>query len=345
MSDEIKRFSKECPTCKKLMYYGSNHALKYSTAHSVLCQECKINDQNKRKQRSCSQCHKIIVYKSVRACGTANKRKSLCKSCGTSNAFNEPEIREARSKRVIGDKNPMFGKLGNQNHFYGRHHTEEIKRKMSEERSGIPLSDEHKNKIKKYYETHQGTMKGKTVYSIWLAKFGKEIADLKQKEFTQKQILLAKRGKDNPMYGKPSPNGSGNGWKGWYKNIFFRSLRELSYLIYLHQNNIVWQKAETKEYSIEYTDYKGGSRTYRPDFLINNKILVEIKPKRLHNTPTVLLKSNAAIEFCRVNGLEYQIIDVEINSNEIGIAYEAKDIIFLPKYEQKYLDFITGIKL
>ncbi len=39
-------------------------------------------------------------------------------------------------------------------------------------------------------------------------------------------------GEGNNMYGRPSPQGSGNGWSGWYKERYFRSLRELMFLIY-----------------------------------------------------------------------------------------------------------------
>jgi hypothetical protein len=33
------------------------------------------------------------------------------------------------------------------------------------------------------------------------------------------------------MYGKPSPQGSGNGWSGWYKGKYFRSIMELSFIV------------------------------------------------------------------------------------------------------------------
>lgn len=52
--------------------------------------------------------------------------------------------------------------------------------------------------------------KGKTFEEI----YGKEKAvELKEK--------LSERfsGEGNPMFGKPSPEGSGNGWSGWYKNF------------------------------------------------------------------------------------------------------------------------------
>ena len=38
-------------------------------------------------------------------------------------------------------------------------------------------------------------------------------------------------GEQNPMFGKQTPTGAGNGWSGWYKDWYFRSLGELSYVV------------------------------------------------------------------------------------------------------------------
>ena len=61
---------------------------------------------------------------------------------------------------------------------------------------------------------------------------------------------------------------------------------------------------------IKYLDTNGKLRYYIPDFLINNKILEEIKPLVLVNSPTFNnnLKQSAAIEYCKENNLEYRII-------------------------------------
>ena len=113
------------------------------------------------------------------------------------------------------------------------------------------------------------------------------------------------------MYGKPTPKKAGNGWQGWYNNQFFRSLRELSYIInVLEKYNLQWQSAENIR--IPYINYDGNERTYSPDYLVNNNKLVEIKPKRLHNTPLVKLKKEAAEKYCFENKLIYELIDVEI---------------------------------
>ena len=46
------------------------------------------------------------------------------------------------------------------------------------------------------------------------------------------------------MYGRFSPRGSGNGWSGWYKEWYFRSLLELSYMINETKFNMgYWRKS------------------------------------------------------------------------------------------------------
>ena len=49
---------------------------------------------------------------------------------GNGYKFGEEEIK-ARSKRMKTDKNPMLGKMGTLNHFYGKNHNEQAKNKMA----------------------------------------------------------------------------------------------------------------------------------------------------------------------------------------------------------------------
>ena len=49
-------------------------------------------------------------------------------------------------------------------------------------------------------------MKGKTVYSIWLEKYGVDIADSKLEEWKNK-ISISTRGENSFWFGKTSPKG------------------------------------------------------------------------------------------------------------------------------------------
>lgn len=76
---------------------------------------------------------------------------------------------------------------GKNNSFYGKHHTDESKKKI-----GGAVHD---------YSGKNNPMYGKSNYDVWLEKYGKDIADLKQKKSNYKN-KLANSGKNNAFYGK-----------------------------------------------------------------------------------------------------------------------------------------------
>lgn len=259
-------------------------------------------------QRICSICQEIISYKTYNAFYMANKRNSSCDKC--------------RKIKLQGKNNP----------FYGKRHSDDIKIKISNFNSKVRiLSDEFIDKAKSNLSKVSNK---KPVYDIWVEKYGKDIADKKLQDLKIKRAANT-LGDKNPMYGKPSPQGSGNGWSGWYKNWYFRSIRELSYMIkVIEKQNLSWTN---NNYKISYIDYMGKPRSYYPDFVINDKRIVEIKPKRLHNTPKVIAKRKAAEEFCQNLSMEYEIIDPDLLSNEeIKILYLDNKIKFLDKYDKKF---------
>lgn len=54
------------------------------------------------------------------------------------------ETRKYYSERQIGEKNHMFGRKGIKHHLFGKTHTEVSRKKISEKRKGIKLSEIHK---------------------------------------------------------------------------------------------------------------------------------------------------------------------------------------------------------
>jgi hypothetical protein len=154
-------------------------------------------------------------------------------------------------------------------------------------------------------------------------------------------IGLSKSGANNPMFGKPSPNGSGNGWSGWYKGWFFRSLRELSFMInFIEKNGMKWVSAESKKYAIQYQDYKHNKRNYFADFMLNDVELIEVKPYKLLKSKIIQIKSEAAKIWCAERNFSYRIMtdkDFEVlTDKEVNFLIESGKIKFTDRYMEKY---------
>lgn len=254
--------------------------------------------------RYCPTCKTKISYKSKYNCSKANKNEIRCSVCAQDTEKNKLFQQSRKGKPV--DKAP--------------YQTKEFLDKMSKVSSG-------KN----------NPMYGKKVYDIWLEKYGKEEADKRKQAAKEKHLKNIKRGKDCWMYNRPPPQGTGNGWKGWYKEKYFRSLRELMFMIKLDSENRSWINGETISIKYKFMDKE---THYRPDFLVGN-VLYEIKPTKLHNSPKIKAKELAAIEYCKIHNLEYKIIDIEINSWLILDAYEQKLIKFDRDYDFRFKKYIV----
>ena len=294
--------------------------------------------------RNCPKCNKKLTYTNKKNRNSANKKKSLCASCATKITENDPVHKE----KMTAYRRELYKERGNP--FRGKKHSDKSKENMKKAQQALdkknnPIYQSKEFREKSARKGSKNGMYGKTIYGVWLEKYGKEEADRRDK------ILRAKRskavsGKNNPMYGKPSPQGAGNGWSGWYKGWFFRSIRELSYMInVIEAKKLKWRTAETRDLSIKYINYDGTERTYRADFLINEKTMVEVKPIKLFNTPNNLLKKKAAIKFCNKNGYDYKVVDIKLlDINKIVSLYNHKEIKFTKKYEEKYKKYVKRIK-
>ena len=207
---------------------------------------------------------------------------------------------------------------------------------------GISMTEVQKNKIRKNAKILRGKDNlsyGKSPYQWWTEKYGVDVANKKLQELTQKQSIAA-QGEKNSMYGKPSPRGSGNGWSGWYKGWFFRSIHELSYMInVIEKNGWKWESGEQKKFAIPYVNWEGAQRTYFADFILDGETVVECKPKRLHKSVTVQSKQQGALKFCSENGLTYRIeCPVLLSTDEMKKLHDCGKIKFLPRYEKMFLE-------
>ena len=277
--------------------------------------------------KKCPNCNVEIEFSTKFLRDNSVRNGHLCCKC----------VGSIRSEKMKGENNPFFNK----------HHTEESKKKIKKSQDDSEKYKKFLNKIRsdenrrilsnRVSGDKNPRYKSGSLYSIWLKKYGQEEADRRNREYKEKLSLLNK-GENNNMYGKPSPKGSGNGWSGWYNNWFFRSIHELSYMInVIEKENLKWESAENKNLKIKYTDLDGSERNYFADFLIEDFMIVEIKPERLKKTKSVVLKSNAAKEFCKKNNYVYEIITPKIVSNEqLKALYLDKKIVFTERYEKKF---------
>ena len=90
----------------------------------------------------------------------------------------------------------------------------------------------------------------------------------------------------------------------------------------IEAKNRRWRTAETKDLRIKYIDYKGDERTYIDDFLVEEKDLIEVKPKKLKSSLTVRLKAKAARKFCKEKG-GHKVYLITGKTWKVGKFYES----------------------
>lgn len=329
--NELKR---NCPECNEIIEYKTKYSCKAAGKNNSRCSSCYRKEKGRGKKekkyvRNCPSCSKDIWYTYEATYIHGKKHKINCKSCSSRISQNKPEQKQLLSSKLKGKKGT------NVYDVWVRSYGEEIAREMWDKRYA-----EHSDKMK----GENNPMFGKNVYDVWTETYGKEKADNLQNQMIEK-CRIASLGENNPMYGKPAPQGSGNGWKGWYKDIYFASLGELFYLKYLLDNNIKFENGEKKKYKVEY-EFMNKKLNYFLDFYLpESDEYIEIKPKKLVNSPKNIAKFTAAKnklgdKFVVLNESDIQQIDLETMYK----LYLEKEIIFMKKYEEKFLDYYQDNK-
>ena len=209
---------------------------------------------------------------------------------GTKKGMRKPELWKKyqdyiKSRDITGENNP----------FYGKHHTEENKQKISNNK-------ERAEKISKNRKQWWSGNKGKTVEELYGEEVGKKIREIKSEQT---------RGENNPAYGKVYENTGGK--IGRYKGLLFRGIWEYSFWKYLENQGFDIHNKDEVEYGPFRIKYirESINRTYTPDFLIKGeKKLIEVKSeyKRSKESDVLALKKQAAEKWCEENGYIYQIL-------------------------------------
>lgn len=104
--------------------------------------------------------------------------------------------------------------------------------------------------------------------------------------------------------------------------------------------NLKWVSAECDKHKIKYIKYDGRESNYFADFIIDDKYMIECKPKKLIKSVTVKTKSEAAIRYCSENNLKFKILEPrKISLNDLTELYNLGIIKFTEKTKIKYLEY------
>lgn len=136
----------------------------------------------------------------------------------------------------------------------------------------------------------------------------------------------------------PKNGGNSRGLMGKYKDMYFRSLLELSYMIELEQLGINFNLCERKDIHIPYTGIDNKIHHYTPDFVVEDSI-IEIKPLKWQSTQTNKLKFIAATNFCNRNNLAFRVIEPNIQLDNIINLYRNNAITFSEYYNSKFIKY------
>jgi hypothetical protein len=188
------------------------------------------------------------------------------------------------------------------------------------------------------FYNHQNKLRGSSYEDVYGADKANIIKD---------KLSLSLSGDKNPMYGKPAPFGAGGGFSGWYKDWYFRSIFELSFMInYIEKNNKNWISAESKQFSINYI-FKFKNRNYFCDFVFpDDHMIVEIKPRSLATIQQNVVKFEAASVWALENGYIFKVFTETdfslLSQKEIDYLVDNKIVILNDISYKKYITKYRG---
>lgn len=266
----------------------------------------------KEYKRLCPGCSTELTYRNPPDFYTARKKNTLCRRCSSTKSRSTEEYKLS----VSGSGNP----------FYGKQHTQETIEKLKNRK--LTYTEEQKQQAREQLAKVANT---KHPFKIWKETLSPEECLIKEKEYREK-LSKAFSGKNNPMYGKTPSIGSGVGWSGWFKSTYFRSFRELTFMLTYDK----WTSGEVKKYRANYI-WEGKDRTCYPDFIWNNTI-IEIKPLRLQNTPLNIAKKEAMQNLANELEMEYLCLDLEFpDKSVVKKLIESGDIILQKRYKDRIM--------
>lgn len=303
MDQPESEWKRNCPECKREIIHMLECTRDNAIKLGKLCRSCGCK---KSKANWTDEDRKRIGAKlkiSFAARSPEQKAEHRRKQRATLAAWDDDKKR-VRSERKRAYNLEHF--KGEGNPFYGKKHTPEAIEKFKQRDVSYTKTPEFAAKVR---AAMIGVNTSHNVMQIWIDRYGVEEAQRLEAQ-RRKRLSVASSGEGNPMFGRPSPRPSGGGVKGWYGEHFFRSLRELAFMLQLDKEGKRWQTGEASDFVVSYTNpYTGNAGTYRPDFIVEDLLMVECKPVNLQGTVIVQAKANAARTFCEQRDMTYVFVD------------------------------------
>lgn len=168
-------------------------------------------------------------------------------------------------------------------------------------RLGVKLEEETKAKIskanKKYYETHDGYWKGKTLS----VESREKMSETRTKKWINGDYDHIKRCWAQGLYFFEKEG----------REVYYRSSWELAFMKYLDaKDDVKWAKYERLR--IPYRDIDNEKKHYIPDILVGytsgRQVLYEIKPFSRKGSEINVLKFKSAHQYCKENNIEFKVI-------------------------------------
>lgn len=261
---------------------------------------------------TCSQtCHGILLSMGHRHMSMKPYADKI--SAATCEAMVKSEVKKKHL-------DAMFARYANggRGSFFGRHHKESSKQLISEhEGRKVAISTTKR-------EWWSDGRAGKTVEEIFGKETGQRMRQMKSERM---------EGEKNPAYGKVYENTGCKSTKvGRYKGKLFRGIWEYSYYKHLEERGVDLIQVDYEPFAIPYMLRKK-KRTYTPDFLVHSlNHLVEVKTEytlnvRKRGQKMLEAKREAAIQYCKENGLIYVILtEKDFKIRSYTSAYADPDV-------------------
>ena len=225
------------------------------------------------------------------------------------------ERKKQISTQVLGEKNP----------FYGKKHTDETRKLMSDNHADFTGD---KNPFKKWINEsqenkdsfHEASTQG------WIKLKNDPIRYAKHIENLSNSIANAHLEGKIKTYGRGHKSGFFES-KKFLQLFYYRSSYELNFIKICEEYDFIFDLAPPY-FKIKYTSIDGYNKNYIPDFILNKKYLVELKPYKLLNYDNNPLKFKAGNNYCENNNLVYVLLTEKELSllNDINDSKEFFDV-------------------